>query len=96
MSANTNLCAGDVAERIHRATRIADRQVVAVITSECAAAQVAGVSWYDTRPMLDPREQSDMLVDEHREILAHALDRRLVVAHPHEPHLVRLAVGPAA
>lgn len=81
----------DVSSRIQRAVHIADRTAVAEIEFECIANVVAGIRWYDTGPMLDPNEHASESIDLAREILVYALERRLVIRHPHEPNLVRLA-----
>ncbi len=77
--------------RMQRAARIADRAAVTEIECECAAETIAGVKWYDTGPMLDPNEHAPQSIDIARELLDYAIERRLVIRHPHEAHLVRVA-----
>lgn len=83
----------DLAELAHR---IADRACVADIETEAVAQTDAqGQRWYDTRPMLDPREQCDDNVEMARQALAYAHDRGLTSAHPQHGYLVRIARMPA-
>lgn len=73
---------------------IADRAVVADIELFGVIAQRLqdGRPVYDTRPMLDPREHSDQVLEMARQALAYARDRGLVTELPGQPHL--LAINP--
>lgn len=46
--------------------------------------------WYDTRPMLDPRESSPETIDLLTEYLDYAIECGLARRHTQLPHLVRL------
>jgi hypothetical protein len=81
--------AGQVAERIAAAAVIAD------VECNCPCVTSQGVRWYDTRPMLDPREHSGELVDMATEAIQYGLQRGLLVSHPEHAHLVRVAQRPA-
>lgn len=72
---------------------LADRACIADIETNCIAQRPdeQGRRWYDTRPMLDPREMPDHLIDMNRQALDYARARGLVSAHPQLPHLVRIA-----
>lgn len=52
--------------------------------------------WYDTRPWLDPREHSPLVVDMAAMTLQWAADVGLVLTHPLHPHLVCVPVQPPA
>lgn len=80
-------------------TRVADGQdadawavqylrthALAVLTSADPAAPV----WRDTRPMLDPRERSDIAIDVAELALEHAASRGLIAYHPADRFLIRL------
>jgi hypothetical protein len=72
---------------------LADAMVVSDI--ECnahAELDALGRRWFDTRPMLDPREQPEEIIDMTRQALEYALARPLVVQHSHKPWLVRILV----
>jgi len=73
------------------AMQIANRSVVARINyhSQPTPAGAAHPGpWLDTRPMLDPREKPEALIDELRAELQYALASGLMHRHPTEPHLV--------
>lgn len=80
-----------VAQRIARASRIADRAAVTEIQSEAVGEPIAGVLWYDISHMLNPHEHPPESIDIARELIDHAIDRRLVIPHPTQKHLVRVA-----
>ena len=71
--------------------RLADRACITDI--EChahAQTDAQGRKWWDTRPMVDPREQPDQAVDMNFEALAYAHQRGLIIPHPVDSHLVRI------
>lgn len=72
--------------------RIADRAVVSDVETMGVPVQHADGRWYDCRPMLDPREQPDSLVDMAREAIAWGLQRGLLVAHAYVPGLYRVVL----
>ena len=74
------------AEIMRRTMRIARAAVVADIQSECTRETISGEHWWDTRPMLDPREHAPDVVDMARDALDYALDTAIVRRHPHQPH----------
>lgn len=78
-------------ELTRRAYRIADGACIADIeTGSVPQTDEHGQRWYDIRPMLDPRELSDPVVDMNRVALDYALLRCIVVVHPAHSHLVRI------
>jgi hypothetical protein len=73
------------------AHQIADRAVVCDIESEGhLQTDEHGRRWYDTRPMLDPREQPSDFIEMAKQALSYALDRGLVFPHPAHVYLVRI------
>lgn len=48
------------------------------------------VTWRDTRPLLDAREQPAECIDMARQMLDYADARRLITRHPQHHHLVRI------
>jgi hypothetical protein len=80
----------ELEEHLRLATAIADRAVVALIECECIREERAGAACYDTRPLLDPREQSPQCIDMNTEELRYAALRGLIRHHTLEPHLVHI------
>lgn len=79
------------------AHRIADRAVIADIETEAnAQTDEHGQRWYDTRPLLDPRELPDDWVEMNRQALEYAIGRGLVEVHHLHDHLVRVQPRDAA
>jgi hypothetical protein len=79
------------ASLIAQAFDLANRAVISDIETGAVACQLAGVRWYDTRPMLDEREHDSVVVDMAGQAIGYALASRLVIQHPDMPHLVRIA-----
>lgn len=79
------------------AHQLADRACICDI--ECDAWQtddeMGGPHWYDTRPMLDPRETCDDSIEMARQALQYAHERGLISPHPIHSHLVRITRRPA-
>lgn len=75
---------------IGAAHRLADKYAIEAISFDGVPESIDGRRWYDTRPMLDPRERSAQNIDLAREVLAYAHDRGLISPHPTQAHLVRL------
>lgn len=78
---------------VETSLRIARRAVVADV--QCYAVRVhlpEPGRWYDTRPMVDPRELSPECVDQAVETLAFGQAVGALVQHPQQQHLVRVAV----
>lgn len=75
-----------------RARRMAVRALVETIESECPRVRLAGHSWWDTRPMVDPREHAPQVIDINAEILDLALTMGVIVRHtqPDLQHIVRV------
>jgi hypothetical protein len=83
-------------QHLQRAVRIANDAVVADIESNCPAlhSPCGRITWYDTRPMLDPREHSPELVDMAQEAIQYGVDSGLLVRHAEHPHWLRVAQAP--
>lgn len=75
---------------LKRGLAIGNKAVIDAIESECPAVDLCDQLWRDTRPMLDPREHSGMVIDEHAEIVSYAEQAGLVQRHSTERHLVRV------
>lgn len=74
------------------ALAIANRAAICDIETECVATtDAAGVRWYDTRPMLDPREHSGEIIDMAVEVLLFAAESGLIRRHAEHRYLVRIA-----
>jgi hypothetical protein len=69
---------------------LADASVIADIESTCDRILIAGTYWWDTRVMLDPREQCDDMLEMNRQALRYAQWRGLITPDPDAPHLVRI------
>jgi hypothetical protein len=76
--------------------KLANHWVTSTIQCECVRVTDAehghAGTWWDTRPMLDPREHAPQVVDMATEALQYALDTGLAIRHPRAPHLVRLPI----
>lgn len=64
------------------------RSIVECIECECNPVQIFGQTWYDTRPMLNPHELPDSMLDINRELLDLACAHQLIARHPQQSHLV--------
>jgi hypothetical protein len=73
----------EVARHLSNAMRLADACVIADI--ECGGIPVGtdmgGLKLYDLRPMVDPREMPDTVVDMNRQAIDWALQRGLITRH---------------
>lgn len=70
---------------------LADRAVISDIECEgIAETDAQGRKWYDTRPMIDPREQPDDAIEMALQALSYAHERGLIGPHPMHSHLVRI------
>lgn len=76
---------------LREALAIADRAVLADIECEGVAEHMEGHRWYDTRPMLDPRERPDDMIEMAAQAIDYAVQRGLVERHHRCGHLVRVA-----
>ena len=77
------------AQLVGLAHRLADRFVIDAIAAAGVPEALQGRRWYDTRPMLDPREHSGPAIDQAQEVLRYAHERGLISPHPEHAHLVR-------
>jgi len=73
-----------------RGLALADTYCVTDIETTADSVMLDGQRWYDTRPMLDPREHCDEFIDLAKATIDHVLSRGLAVRHLQQPHLVRL------
>lgn len=80
-----------LAEQVRLAVLIADELAVSDIACNSVHEQRDGHRWWDTRAMVDPREQSAPAIDMAAQMLAYAHLRGLVIAHPEHAHLLRAA-----
>jgi hypothetical protein len=72
------------------ATAIADRAVVELVVSEGIQEERSGVVYYDTRPLLDSREQGPQDIDQHAQALLYGAMRGLLRHHATQVHLVHV------
>lgn len=85
-----DLTAADM-QMFSTAMAIANRAVVADIETACVLVALDEPGrWYDTRPMLDPREHSPQAIDMATQALAYAVYVGLAKHHSTLPHLVRI------
>lgn len=75
---------------LREALAIADRAVLADIECEAVAEHIEGQRWYDTRPMLDPRERPADFIEMARQAIEYAVQRGLVERHHRSAYLVRV------
>lgn len=79
------------------AFRLATTAVADDIRSECARVTLGGWTWWDTRPMLDPREHAAETIDMARLAIDYAVQTGLAMRNPMQPHLLHLLrASPAA
>lgn len=78
---------GEVARR---AVAIADASVIADVQTEGHKVDRQGVTWWDTRPMVNPHEHAPAVIDMAEQALTYARMRGLIEHHPSVPHLVRI------
>ena len=71
-----------------RAWRLADEAARADIETMSHRVVIDGRPYWDTRPMLDPREHPEQVRDQAAIAIDHALDRKLFERHPQRPHLL--------
>lgn len=86
----TPLSAAHMGEQARLAHLLADDRVIADIECECIKTDRQGTTWWDTRPMLSPREHAPQVIDMAQQALAYARLRGLIELHPVLPHLVRI------
>lgn len=77
--------AADLAHRLADAKVLDDIRKPALATTD-----EHGRTWYDTRPMLDPREVPDDVAEMARQAIDYALHRGLVIPHPTASYLLRI------
>ena len=84
------------AQMMRDAFALANRAVVSDIETECVRVDLGdGAHWYDTRPMLDPREHCYDVIDMAQQALRYAEAANLVQRHEEQRYLVRI-VAPVA
>jgi hypothetical protein len=74
--------------------QLANAAVTQCVQQECHPVMLDGQAWYDTRPMLDPRERSLESLDYCGLVLEHAETAGLLHRHPTQRYMVRLALSP--
>lgn len=82
-------------EIIGAGLRLAVRYVVADVESGGVRTHLPEPGrWYDTRPMLDPREHAGPVIDQALEALRFGEASNALLRHPQHRHLVRVLVQP--
>jgi hypothetical protein len=74
------------AHLVSSAFLIANRAVVADIESNC----IRVGAWYDTRPMIDPREHAAEALDMAAELLRYGEAAGVIKRHPRQRYMVRI------
>lgn len=93
MTAHPPMTPIQLAELAHQ---LADRACISDIEVHAhAQTDDLGRKWYDTRPLLDPREQCDDFIEMNLQALAYAHERGLISPHPVNTHLVRITKAAA-
>lgn len=77
-------------QHLKQAQEIANLAATCHVAERCAVVKVAGVSWLDTRPMLDPRECSGAAIDLAVTYLHYLEFSGIATRHPDQRHLVLL------
>jgi hypothetical protein len=76
--------------------RLAVMYVVADVEENCPRVNMPeGGRWFDTRPMLDPREHASPVIDMAVDALRFGEQAEALVRHHQHRHLVRVLVAPA-
>lgn len=80
---------------LERACLIANQSVLMAVISQAAPVRgPGGLLQYDTRPMVDPRENKPASLDWNAELLRYGESVGLLARNPQERHLVRLVRQP--
>lgn len=80
----------DDAKLMSAAMRIARQAVVADIECNATRIKLEDAVWWDTRPMLDPREHAPESLDMALQALDFAVLSGLAVRHQDKPYLLRV------
>lgn len=80
----------DDAKLMSAAMRIARQAVVADIQCNANHTRLEDAVWWDTRPMLDPREHAPESLDMALQALDFAVLSGLAVRHQDKPYLLRI------
>jgi hypothetical protein len=80
----------DEAKLMSAAIRIARQAVVADIECNANRTKLDEAVWWDTRPMLDPREHAPESLDMALQALDFAVLSGLAVRHQDKPYLLRI------
>ena len=83
-----------IADLTPLAREVASWACVSDIELHAAPVMLDGVRWYDTRPMVDPREHSPECIDMGEKAITLALGFHLAERHPEHPHLLRVLHHP--
>jgi len=83
----------DEAALMSAAVRIANQAVVADIQCNAAHTKLDGQVWWDTRPMLDPREHAPQELDMALQALDYAVLAGVAYRHQDRPYLLRITAA---
>lgn len=80
---------------LQQALTIANRAVISDIECNCVRLEnvPTGRPWFDTRPMVDPREHAPESLDMATQALAYAEASGLIERNPQYRHLVRITAA---
>lgn len=74
------------------AARLAREKIAEDLETYAAAVRIDGERWWDTRPLVDEREQPQECIDMAVLALDYALGTGFLKQHPTMPHVVRLVL----
>lgn len=80
----------DQTRLVAMAFELANARVIEDLESYATRQTIGGWTWWDTRPMLDPREHAPEAIDMARQAIDYALSSGLAMRHPREGHLVHV------
>lgn len=87
--------ANAVVERFARAARLADCYAIGCIEDQCwPPTDCSTGRWWNTAGMLDSRRHPGEVLDLNADVLAYAIERRLVQMDPCRPQWVRIVRQP--
>ncbi len=74
------------------AVRLAREKIAEDLETYAAACRIEGERWWDTRPLLDTREQPQECIDMAVQALDYGISTGMLQQHPTMPHIVRMVL----
>lgn len=75
---------------IRQAFDLANAAVIADVQSACPCVKLDGLTWWDSRPMVDPREHPPAVIELAQAALQFGLTTGLLGVHPQRPYLLHI------